>query len=131
MYEKEFDANFATSNSNFNHMKRLFFMLALSLMVLEASAEIKFRSIDNHNCTNIVLVDKNTPQKVDITDAVLSNNGKEYPAKEVRCDVIDNVSTYKLKFKRFTVFKDCKVILKVNGKNITIDIQNEMTSPPR
>ncbi len=110
-------------------MKKLFFILALSLMMLEASAEIKFRSIDNLDGTNIVFVDKNAAQKVEISDAVLCNSGKEYPAKEIRCDVIDNVATYKLKFKRFTTFKDCKVILKVNGKNITVDIQKEMTSP--
>ncbi len=103
-------------------------MLALSLMMLEASAEIKFRSIDNINGTNIVLVDKDASQKVEITDAVLSNNGKEYPAKEIRCDVIDKVATYKLKFKRLTVFKNCKVILKVNGENVSIDIQKESTA---
>ncbi len=122
----EFDANFAASISNSNHMKKLFFIAALCLLMSEASAEIKWQSIDNINGTNVVLVDRNAPQKVDITDAILYNNGKEYPAKEIRCDVIDNISTYKLKFKRFTVFKDCKVILKVNGKNITIDIQKEM-----
>ncbi len=122
----EFDANFAASISNSNHMKKLFFIAALCLLMSEASAEIKWQSIDNINGTNVVLVDRNAPQKVDITDAILYNNGKEYPAKEIRCDVIDNIATYKLKFKRFTVFKDCKVILKVNGKNITIDIQKEM-----
>ncbi len=112
-------------------MKKLFFILALSLMMLEASAEIKFRSIDNLDDTNIVLVDKNAPQKVEITDAVLCNSGKEYTAKEIRCDVIDNFATYKLKFKRFTTFKDCKVILTVNSKKTTIDIQNGMTAPMR
>lgn len=126
MYVIEFDANFAASISNSNHMKRLFFIAALCLLMFEASAEIRYQSIDNINGTNIVLVDRNAPQKVEITDAILSNNGKEYPAKEIRCNVIDNVVTYKLKFKRFTVFKDCKVILKVNGKSITIDIQKEM-----
>ncbi len=129
LYEKGLMANFAASNSNINHMKKLFFILALSLMMLEASAEIRFRSIDNLNGTNIVLVDKNADQKVEITDAVLCNSGKEYPAKEIRCDVIDNVATYKLKFKRFTTFKDCKVILTVNGKKMTVDIQKEMTAP--
>ncbi len=101
-------------------------MLALCLLMVEVSAEIRWKSIDNINGTNIVLVDKNSPQKVEITEAVLSNNGKEHPAKEIRCDVVDNVATYKLKFTRFTVFKDSKVILKVNGESVTIDIQKEI-----
>ncbi len=51
---------------------------------------------------------------------------KEYPAQQIRCDVINSVATYKLKFKRFTVFRNCKVILTVNGEKVSIDIQKKM-----
>ncbi|MBD5232801.1 MAG: hypothetical protein HDS65_01335 [Bacteroidales bacterium] len=103
-------------------MKKIFLTAVFSLAVFAASAEIKFQSLDNVKGTNVVLVDENAPQTVNITDAILSNNGSEYPAKEIRCDVVNGVATYKLKFKRHTHFKDTKVTLTVNGKKITIDI---------
>lgn len=113
-------------NSNKYHMKRIFLMAVFCLGMLGASAEIKYRSIDNIKGTNIVLVDENAPQKVEITNAVLLNNGSEYPAKQIRCNVEDGVATYKLKFERLTVFKNCKVILTVNGHKEIIDVQKCM-----
>ena len=108
-------------------MKRFILTAVLCLVVVAvASAEIKYRSIDNVKSTNIVLVDENAPEKVEITDAVLYNNGHMYPAKEIRCDNVKGVTTYTLKFKRLTVFKNCKVILTVNGKEVAVDIQNNM-----
>ena len=104
-------------------MKRFFLIAVFSIAALAASAEIKFRTINNIKGTNVVLVDNNALQTVEITDAVLLNNGRNYPAKQIRCDVVDGVATYKLKFKRLTLFKDCKVTLTVNGKKLTIDIQ--------
>ncbi len=112
--------------NNRPRMKRFILMTVLSLAALLASAEIKYRSINNIKGTNIVLVDENAPDNVKITDAILSNDGSEYQAKQIRCDVVDGVATYKLKFKRLTVFKNCKVILTVNGKKVTIDLQKEM-----
>lgn len=107
-------------------MKRFFLIAVFSLAVLGASAEIKYQSLDNINGTNVVLVDDNAPQIVKITDAVLSNNGSEYPAKQIRCDVVNGVATYKLKFKRLTLFKDCKVTLTANGEKITINLQKSL-----
>lgn len=109
-------------------MKRIFLMAVFCLGMLGASAEIKYRSIDNIKGTNIVLVDENAPQKIKITNAVLLNNGsEEYPAKQIRCNVVDGVATYKLKFERLTVFKNCKVVLTVNGHKETIDVQKCMS----
>lgn len=107
-------------------MKRFILFIFISLMMLGASAEIRYKSIDNIGATNIVLVDNNAPRSVEITDAVFYNDGKEYPAKKIRCNVVNGVATFKLKFKRFTVFKDCKVTLSVNGETKTIDIQKAM-----
>lgn len=106
-------------------MKRIFLIAVFSLVVLGAAAEIKYQSLNNIKGTNIVLVDENAPQKVEVTDAVLQNNGQEYSAKQIRCDVINGVATYKLKFKRLTLFKNTKVILTVNGKKVIIDIIKE------
>lgn len=108
-------------------MKRLFLMTAFCLAMFGASAETKYQSIDNIKGTNIVLIDENAPQKVEITNAVLLNNGNEYPAKQIRCDVVDGTATYKLKFKRLTVFKDCKVVLTINGHKETVDVQKYMS----
>ena len=107
-------------------MKKFFLIAVFSLSVLAASAEIKFNSLDNFKGTNVVLVDDNAPQTVKITDAVLSNNSSEYPAKQIRCDVVDGIATYKLKFKRLTLFKDCEVTLTVNGEKITINLQKNL-----
>lgn len=96
--------------------------------MLGASAEIKYRSIDNIGGTNIVLVDDKAPRSVEIESALLANNGKEYVAKQIRCNVVAGVAIYKLKFKRLTVFKNCKVILTVNGKKVTVDIQKAMSN---
>ena len=109
-------------------MKKFILIEVFSLAVLGASAEIRFRNLDNIKGTNVVLVDENAPQTVEITDAVLSNNGKEYPAKQIRCDVVDGVATYKLKFKRLTLFKDSKVTLTVNGKRITVNLQKDLSA---
>ena len=46
----------------------------------------------------------------------------------LRCDIIDGTATYKLKFKRLTIFKNCKVILTVNGEKVTVDIQKGMSA---
>lgn len=102
-------------------------MAVLCLVAVVASAEIKFQSLNNVKGTNIVLVDENATEKVEITDAVLSNNGQEYRAKQIRCDMVNGVTTYKLKFKRLTLFKDCKVILTVNGKKVVVDIQKSIS----
>ena len=69
-----------------------------------------------------MLVDKEAPEKVEVTAAVLHDNGKQYRAKQIRCDVENGVATYKLQFKRLTVFKNCKVTLTINGKDVTVDI---------
>lgn len=107
-------------------MKRLILMTVLSLAASVASAEIKYQHIDNIKDTNIVLVDKNAPKTAEVTDAVLSNNGKEYPVKQIRCDMVNGEAVYKLKFKRLTVFKNCKVIMTVNGEKVIIDVQKSM-----
>lgn len=109
------------------NMKRLLLVTVFSLAVLGASAEIKFKSIDNIKGTNVVLVDEKAPETVEITDAVLSNNGRKYPAKQIRCDVVNGKAIYKLNFQRFTYFKECKVKLIVNGEIITVDLQKSMT----
>ena len=85
-------------------MKRFFLIAVFSFAVLGAYAEIKFQSLYNIKGTNVVLVDENAPQIVEITDAVLSNNGCEYSAKQIRCDVVNRVATYKLKFIFFNLF---------------------------
>ncbi len=107
-------------------MKKVVLSAVLLLSVLAASAEIKFCSLDNIKGTNIVLVDKDSPADVEVTDAVFINGGKEYKAKNIRCDVVGKTATYKLKFKRHTVFRDCKVILTVNGKKKEINIQKSL-----
>lgn len=108
-------------------MKKLFLVAVLCLGSLGISAEVRYQSIDNVRDTNIVLVDKYAPDKLEITDAVFYNDGKEYQAKQIRCDLSNGVATYKLKFKRFTVFKNCKVVLTVNGEKITVDVQKGMS----
>lgn len=107
-------------------MKRLILLLFVNLMIAGVSAEIRYQSIDNIGSTNVVLVDKDAPRCVDVSDAVLYNNGRKYPAKQIRCYVVHGVAIYKLKFKRLTVFKGCKVALKVNGETKTINIQKSM-----
>ncbi|MDE7413903.1 MAG: hypothetical protein K2N05_08990 [Muribaculaceae bacterium] len=107
-------------------MKKLFLIAVFSLVVLGAAAEIKFQSLDNLKGTNVVLVDEDAPQTIHITDAVLSNNGSDYSAKQIRCDIVNGVATYKLKFKRLTLFKDCKVTLTVNGEKLTINLQKSL-----
>lgn len=108
-------------------MKKLLLMALICLGTLSASAKIHFQSIDNIEGTNIVLVDNDATQKVEISNAVFLNNGQEYPAKEIRCDVANGIATYKLKFKRLTIFKNCKVILCINGKSVTVDLQKAMS----
>lgn len=108
-------------------MKKLFLVAVLCLGSLGISAEVRYQSINNVRDTNIVLVDEDAPDKVEISDAVFYNDGKEYQAKQIRCDLRNGIATYKLKFKRFTVFKNCKVVLTVNGEQVTVDVQKGMS----
>lgn len=103
-------------------MKKIILLSIFSLMMFVASAEIRCKNLDNKGATNVVLIDSIAPRSVDITEAVLYNNGKELPAKLIRCDTVHGVATYRLKFKRLTLFRDCKVTLRVNGETKTIDI---------
>lgn len=107
-------------------MKKIFLTAAICLIALSASAKIKYQSIDNIKGTNIVLVDKNAPEKVEVSDAFLFNNGQEYAAKQIHCDINNGVAVYRLKFKRLTFFKNCKVVLTVNRKQVEIDIQKNL-----
>ena len=105
-------------------MKKVLFLLVFCVVGFCADAEIVCRSIDNIGGTNVVLVDRDASRKIEITDAMLSNNGREYPVKQIRCDIVDGVATCKLTFKRLTVFKNCKVVLTtVDGEKMTVDIQ--------
>lgn len=108
-------------------MKKLILMAILCLATLGASAEIRYRSINNIHGTNIVLVDSDAPDKITVSEAILSNNGRKYRAKDIRCNVRGGVATYKLKFRRLTVFKNCKLTLTVNGRKVTVDIQKAMS----
>lgn len=108
-------------------MKKLNLLVALTLLTVCANAKIKFQRIDNSNgCTNIVLTDKEAPEKVEITDAVLYCNGKEYNARQIRCDMQGRTATYSLSFKRLTLFNNCKVSVTVNGKKNVINIQRHL-----
>lgn len=108
-------------------MKKLIMLSLLVMSTLAASAEIKFQSIDNKGATNVVLTDTDAPDDAKITDAVLYCNGKEYRAKNIRCNVVAGVAVYRLQFKRLTVFSGCKVTVTVNGKKTTVDIQKHLT----
>ena len=112
-------------------MKRKILIAVFGLAMIGASAEIKLQELNNDKGTNIVLVDENAPTPVEITDAVLLNNGSEYPAKHIRCNVVDGVATYKLRFKRLILFNDCKVTLTINGKKFTIDLLKIMSYKER
>ena len=37
--------------------------------------------------------------------------------------MVNGEAVYKLKFKRLNVFKNCKVIMSVNGEKVIVDIQ--------
>lgn len=40
--------------------------------------------------------------------------------------MVNGEAVYKLKFKRLTVFKNCKVIMSVNGEKVIVDVQKSM-----
>ena len=97
-------------------MKKLIMLSLLVMSTLAASAEIKFQGIDNNGATNVMLTDTDAPDDAKITDAVLYCNGKEYRAKNIRCNVVGGVA----------VFMGCKVTVTVNCKKTTVDIQKHL-----
>ncbi|MDE6301154.1 MAG: hypothetical protein K2M19_05520 [Muribaculaceae bacterium] len=107
-------------------MRKLILMAVLCLGASGASAEITFSNLNNIHGTNIVLVDTTPPKTVRITDAVFHNDGVDYQAKDIRCDVKDGVATYRLKFKRLTRFNDPKVTVTINGEKKTVKIQKSL-----
>ncbi len=104
-------------------MKKLIVAALLCACGLCAKAEIKFQSLDNMDGTTIVLADDNTPKRIKVTDVVLLNDGKKYPARSVRCNLGDGNAVYTLNFDRITYFKDTKVQLKVNGRKHSVDVR--------
>lgn len=108
-------------------MKKIILTTALCLSAICGSAEIAYRSLDNKGATNIVLTDSDAPAHVEVTDAVLTNDGTDYPARQIRCDVKDGTATYRLQFKKLTLFKDCRLTITVNGEKKTLDIQKSLT----
>lgn len=108
-------------------MKKFILLTSLVACASGASAEIRYQSLDNKGATNIVLIDNNAPERVEVSGAVLHDNGKEYEAKSIRSDLKDGTATYRLSFKRLTVFKDCRLRITVNGTEHTIDIQKALT----
>lgn len=108
-------------------MKKIILLTALAACASGTSAEIRYQSLDNIGATNIVLIDNNAPERVEVSGAVLHDNGKEYEAKSIRSDLKDGTATYKLSFKRLTFFKDCRLTITVNGTEHTIDIQKALT----
>lgn len=107
-------------------MKRMILLAMLVTGIFGASAEIRFGGIDNNGATHIVLIDKEAPETVEITEALLTNDGKTYRARQIRCDVMNGTAVYRLQFKRLTVFRNCRVTLTVNGERKTVDIQRNL-----
>lgn len=107
-------------------MKKLNLLAALIFFTVCANAKIKFQSINNNGATNIILTDNNAPEKVEITDAILYSDGEEYRANRIRCDVQNGTATYKLSFKKLTIFNNCKVCVMINVKKKVINIQRHL-----
>lgn len=106
-------------------MKKVLFLLVFCVVGFCADAKNR---VPEHRTTSegqmLSLVDRDASRKIEITDAMLSNNGREYPVKQIRCDIVDGVATCKLTFKRLTVFKNCKVVLTTaGGEKMIVDIQ--------
>lgn len=110
-------------------MKKKLFLFAFLLSAATAGAQVRLRSIDNVGGTNIVLAEANAPARIEVTDAVFSNFGKSYKAKSIRCTHENGNATYRLVFRRFRKFKDCKVTITINGKPQTLDLHKQMDSP--
>ncbi|MDE6269891.1 MAG: hypothetical protein K2M12_03425 [Muribaculaceae bacterium] len=108
-------------------MKKLFLLAVICITALAAKAEIRYKSLNNIDGTNVVLVDEDAPDGVKVSDAVLYTDGHEYPAKEIRCDLKNGTATYKLKFKRLTTFIDPKVTLTINGRKVTVNLLQRQT----
>lgn len=109
-------------------MKKMLLLAALTLFLgaHTSRAEIRCRSLDNMGGTNIVLVDNAASADLKVTRAILINDGVRYEAKKIRCDIEEGVAVFRLHFKRLTKFKNCTVELTVDGKKVTVDLQQAM-----
>lgn len=105
------------------NMKKLIFSLLCSVCAVCASADVQFEHLDNIDGTNVTLVDKDASQTYSVTDAVFINNGKEYKADFISCHTENGVANIKIKFNGCSFFKDCKVVLTVNGEKETVSIK--------
>ena len=112
-------------------MKRLIIAAALIGCFTAASAELRFRHLDNNGATNITVVDTDGSASGQISKAVFTSAGKNYEAKRIRCDHVGKKVVYYLKFKRLTHFSDCNVSLTIGGTIHTIDIEQHLIERTR
>ena len=112
-------------------MKRLIIAAALIGCFTAASAELRFRHLDNNGATNITVVDTDGSVDGQITKAVFTSADRNYDAKQIRCNRVGKKVVYYLKFKRLTHFSDCKVSLTIGGTVHTIDIEQHLIERTR
>ncbi|MCM1369117.1 MAG: hypothetical protein NC204_01965 [Candidatus Amulumruptor caecigallinarius] len=99
-------------------MKLIMLFAALTAMSIPGFAKLELKSVEVGDATNMMLIDEDAGNSVDLSKAVIFNNGKEYYATGVKCGLKDGTATYEVKFKKFNGFKDARVVLTVNGEEL-------------
>ena len=112
-------------------MKKTFISLAFALLSFGAAfASPQFKELNNKNGKTTIKIEfpeSDLSQFTVIKDWRFHNGGKAYDVKKV--DVKgDDGSTFVLEFKRFTEFSDCSLSFTINGKPVSINIQEKLTN---
>lgn len=112
-------------------MKKIILSLAIALFSFGASmAAPKFRSLDNRNGKTTIVIeipalDRDDNDGLSVDDVKLHNNGKIFNADKVDAEWGHN-SMIIAEFKKLKTFKNCTLTFTLNGKPVTMNIQNEL-----
>lgn len=104
-------------------MRKFLLILICTIFVFDASAEFKFKSLDNNDGkTTIVIADDNFKSDAEPCCAKFNNDGKTYNATSMVTSQEGTRMSITMTFKRLTVFNNTSVTLTLNGKQINVPI---------
>ncbi len=111
-------------------MKKIYFLIICAVFTLNASAQFKFKSLDNNDGkTTIVIVDDNYTSSSETCCAKFNNNGKTYDATSMITTQEGNKMSITMTFKKMKKFNNTSITLTLNGQQVNVPTNLNKMNP--